>query len=428
MRILVVGGGGREHALCWAIAASPLCTKLYCAPGNAGIAQVAECIEVGAEDIAGQMALAERLKIDFVVIGPDAPLVAGMADGFTAAGIKVFGPSKKAAQLEGSKSFTKELCRRHNIPTAAYERFTDVAKAEAYVKATHIKSGGAPIVVKADGLTAGKGVIVAETIDQALEAVRDMLSGNRFGTAGDAVVIEEFMAGEEVSLFALCDGEHVLPLAAAQDHKRVFDGDKGPNTGGMGAYSPVPLLDAAMTERALSEIVLPTVRAMKADGIPFKGVLYAGLMIDRNGPRLVEYNCRFGDPECQVLMMRLKSDIVPALMACADGGLRHFDLRWSDETALTVILATRGYPGAYQRGSEIKNLAAAGKVEGVEIFHAGTKADGGRVLANGGRVLNVTAMAPTVEQARDRAYRAVDLIDWPEGFCRRDIAWRAVKK
>ncbi len=422
MRILVVGGGGREHALCWAISASPLCTKLYCAPGNAGIAQVAECIAVGAEDIAGQVALAQRLKIDFVVIGPDAPLVAGMADGFAAAGLKVFGPSKAAAQLEGSKSFTKELCRRHNIPTAAYERFTDLDKAIAY-----IKTQGVPIVVKADGLAAGKGVIVAETVEQAIDAVRDMLAGNRFGAAGASVVIEEFMAGEEVSLFALCDGEHVLPLVAAQDHKRAFDGDKGPNTGGMGAYSPVPLFDQAMFERSMREIILPTVRGMKAEGVPFKGVLYAGLMIDGNGPRLVEYNCRFGDPECQVLMMRLKSDIVPALIACADGGLDHLDLRWSDQAALTVILATRGYPDAYKNGSEIRGLAEAGKVEGVEIFHAGTKADGSRILANGGRVLNVTAMAPTVEEARTRAYRAVDLIDWPEGFYRRDIAWRAVK-
>ena len=427
MRILVVGGGGREHALCWAISASPLCTKLYCAPGNAGIAQVAECAAVGAEDIPGQVALAQRLQIDFVVIGPDAPLVAGMADGFAAAGIKVFGPSKAAAQLEGSKSFTKELCRRHNIPTAAYERFTDLDKAIAYIKAAHLKTGGAPIVVKADGLAAGKGVIVAETVDQAIDAVRDMLAGNRFGTAGASVVIEEFMAGEEVSLFALCDGEHVLPLVGVQDHKRAFDGDKGPNTGGMGAYSPVPLLDQAMFDRAMREIVLPTVRGMKAEGLPFKGVLYAGLMIDKNGPRLVEYNCRFGDPECQVLMMRLKSDIVPALIACADGGLKHLDLRWSDQTALTVILATRGYPDAYKNGSEIRGLAEAGKVEGVEIFHAGTKVEGGRTLANGGRVLNVTAIAPTVEEARARAYRAVDLIDWPEGFCRRDIAWRAVK-
>jgi phosphoribosylamine--glycine ligase len=420
MRILVVGGGGREHALCWAIAASPLCTKLFCAPGNAGIAQVAECIEVGAEDITGQVALAQREKIDFVVIGPDAPLVAGMADAFTAAGIKVFGPSKKAAQLEGSKSFTKELCRRHNIPTAAYERFTDVAQAEAY-----IARQGAPIVVKADGLAAGKGVIVAETVAQAVEAVRDMLSGNRFGPAGAAVVIEEFMEGEEVSLFALSDGEHVLPLVGAQDHKRAFDGDKGPNTGGMGAYSPVPILDEAMFDRAMREIVLPTVKALKDEGTPFKGVLYAGLMIGKTGPRLVEYNCRFGDPECQVLMMRLKSDIVPALMACADGGLKHFDLRWSSDSALTVILATKGYPGAYPKGSEIRGLEAASRVEGVEIFHAGTKAEDSRILANGGRVLNVTALAPTLQEARARAYRAVDLIDWPEGFCRRDIAWRA---
>jgi len=420
MRILVVGGGGREHALCWAIAASPLCTKLFCAPGNAGIAGVAECIEVGAEDIPGQVALARREKIDFVVIGPDAPLVAGMADAFTDAGIKVFGPSKKAAQLEGSKSFTKELCRRHGIPTAAYERFTDVAKAEAY-----IARRGAPIVVKADGLAAGKGVIVAETVEQALDAVRDMLEGNRFGAAGASVVIEEFMEGEEVSLFALSDGEHVLPLVGAQDHKRAFDDDKGPNTGGMGAYSPVPILDQTMFDRAMREIVVPTVKALKDEGTPFKGVLYAGLMIGKNGPRLVEYNCRFGDPECQVLMMRLKSDIVPALMACADGGLKHFDLRWSNDAALTVILATKGYPDGYPKGSEIRGLDAASKVEGVEIFHAGTKAEGRRILANGGRVLNVTAMAPTVQEARARAYRAVDLIDWPEGFCRRDIAWRA---
>jgi phosphoribosylamine--glycine ligase len=421
MRILVVGGGGREHALCWAISASPLCTKLYCAPGNAGIAEVAECVDVGAEDIPGQVALAQRLKIDFVVIGPDAPLVAGMADAFTAAGIKVFGPSKAAAQLEGSKGFTKELCRKHNIPTAAYERFTDLAAAEAY-----IKQQGAPIVVKADGLAAGKGVIVAETVEQAIAAARDMLEGNRFGASGSSIVVEEFMNGEEVSLFALSDGEHVLPLVGAQDHKRAFDNDQGPNTGGMGAYSPVPILDQAMFDRAMREIILPTIKAMKADGIPFKGVLYAGLMIGRNGPRLVEYNCRFGDPECQVLMMRLKSDIVPALIACADGGLKHFDLRWSDETALTVIMATKGYPDSYPKGSEIRGLDAAARVPGVQIFHAGTRRDGDRILANGGRVLNVTAMARTVQEARERAYRAVDLIDWPEGFCRRDIAWRAV--
>ena len=423
MRILVVGSGGREHALCWAISASPLCTKLFCAPGNAGIAQVAECVEVGVDDIAGQVALAEREKIDFVVVGPEGPLVAGLADRLVEAGIRVFGPSAKAAQLEGSKGFTKDLCRRHNIPTAAYERFTDVAKAEAYIKAQ-----GAPIVVKADGLAAGKGVVVAEAEEQAIDAVREMLAENRFGAAGASVVIEEFMEGEEASLFALCDGEHALALAGAQDHKRVFDGDKGPNTGGMGAYSPAPVLDAAMVDRAMREIVLPTVRGLAADDMPYKGVLYAGLMIGRRGPRLVEYNCRFGDPECQVLMMRLKSDIVPALMACADGGLRHFDLRWADDAALTVVMAANGYPEAYEKGSEIRNLAAAGQVEGVQIFHAGTKfgPDGKQVLATGGRVLNVTALAPTVEEARVRAYRAVDLIDWPQGFCRRDIAWRAV--
>ncbi|MDP1837563.1 MAG: phosphoribosylamine--glycine ligase [Reyranella sp.] len=421
MRILVVGGGGREHALCWAISASPLCTKLFCAPGNAGIAQVAECIDVGAEDIPGQVALAQRLNIDFVVIGPDAPLVAGMADGFAAAGLKVFGPSKAAARLEGSKSFTKAICKENNIPTSASENFTDVAKAEAY-----IRSQGAPIVVKADGLAAGKGVIVAETVDQAIEAVRDMLSGNRFGAAGASVVIEEFMQGEEASFFALCDGKHVLPMVGAQDHKRAFDGDKGPNTGGMGAYSPTPIFDAAMQKRTMDEIVLPTVRAMAKAGTPFKGVLYVGVMIDSKGPRLVEFNCRFGDPETQVLVMRLKSDLLPALIACADGGLNHLDLRWSEQVALTVILATKGYPDSYPRGSEIRGLDKAAKVEGVEIFHAGTKADGSRILANGGRVLNVTAMAPTVEEARAQAYKAVDLIDWPEGFCRRDIAWRAV--
>jgi phosphoribosylamine--glycine ligase len=424
MRILVVGGGGREHALCWAISASPLCTKLFCAPGNAGIAQVAECHDIGAEDIPGQVALATRLKVDFVVIAPDAPLVAGMADAFAAAGIRHFGPSRSAARLEGSKGFTKELCRAHGIPTAAYERFDDVAKAEAYVRAQK-----PPIVIKADGLAAGKGVIIAETVEQAVAAVRDMLSGNKFGAAGASVVIEEFMQGEEVSFFVLCDGDNVLPLAAAQDHKRAFDGDKGPNTGGMGAYSPVPVFDAALQKRTMDEIILPTVKAMKDLGAPFRGVFFAGLMVDQGRPRLVEYNCRFGDPETQVLMMRLKSDIVPALIACAEGGLKNFDLRWSTDAALTVILATRGYPDAYPKGSVIRGLDEAGKVPGVQVFHAGTKlgTDGQTITANGGRVLNVTATAPTIEEARRRAYQAVECIDWPEGFYRRDIAWRAVR-
>jgi len=422
MRVLVVGSGGREHALAWAISASPLVDSLFCAPGNAGIAEDAECVPIAVGDTAGLIAFCHKAAIDFVVVGPEAPLVAGLVDALESAGIAAFGPSQAAAALEGSKGFLKDLCAREGIPTAAYRRFRDAAAAKAYIAAQ-----GAPIVVKADGLAAGKGVIVAETIEQAVAAVRDMLSGNKFGTAGASVVIEEFMEGEEASLFALCDGEHVLPLVGVQDHKRAFDDDKGPNTGGMGAYSPVPILDQAMTDRALREIVVPTAKAMKEAGTPFQGVLYAGLMIGKDRqPRLVEYNCRFGDPETQVQMMRLKSDIVPALMACADGGLKHFDLRWSDEAALTVILATKGYPDSYPRGSEIRGLDAAARVEGVQIFHAGTKADGKRILANGGRVLNVTAMAPTVQEARERAYRAVDLIDWPEGFCRRDIAWRAV--
>jgi phosphoribosylamine--glycine ligase len=423
MRILVVGGGGREHALCWAIAASPLCTKLYCAPGNAGIAQVAACIDVAIDDLPGIVVLAKREKIDFVVVGPEGPLVAGLADRLSEAGIKVFGPSARAAQLEGSKGFTKALCRRHDIPTGAYVSFTEIDKAEAYIRAH-----GAPIVVKADGLAAGKGVVVAMTAGEAIAAVRDMLGGNRFGTAGASVVIEAFLEGEEASFFALVDGAHALPLAGAQDHKRAFDGDVGPNTGGMGAYSPAPILDAAMARRAMDEIVLPTVRAMAAEGMPYKGVLYAGLMIGPQGPKLIEYNCRFGDPECQVLMMRLKSDIVPALLAAADGGLAQFDLRWRDETALTVVMAANGYPDAYRKGSEIKGLDRAAEVEGVQIFHAGTMQEGEQVLAVGGRVLNVTALAPTVEEARARAYRAVDLIDWPGGFCRRDIAWRAVAR
>jgi phosphoribosylamine--glycine ligase len=423
MRILVVGGGGREHALCWAIAASPLCTKLFCAPGNAGIARVAECVPVPADDLWHQVELAKRERIDFVVIGPEVPLVGGLADMFAREGIPAFGPSLEAAQLEGSKSFTKALCKKYGIPTGAYERFTDADKAIAYVE-----KQGAPIVVKADGLAAGKGVVVAETVEQAVTAVRDMLQGVRFGAAGSSVVIEEFLEGEEASFFALSDGERALPLIGAQDHKRAFDGDKGPNTGGMGAYTPAPIFDAAMQKRTMDEIILPTVRAMKEEGTPFKGVLYAGLMIGKQGPKLIEYNCRFGDPETQVLMRRLKSDIVPALIACTDGGLRNFDLRWSSDVALTVVMAANGYPDDYRKGSEIRGLDEAAKVEGVEIFHAGTVLEGNRVLANGGRVLNVTAVGPTVETARTRAYRAVDLIDWPGGFCRRDIAWRAIAR
>ncbi|MCW5748016.1 MAG: phosphoribosylamine--glycine ligase [Alphaproteobacteria bacterium] len=426
MRILVVGSGGREHALCWAIAASPLCDALYCAPGNAGIADVAICVDIGQEDLPALVGLAQREKIDFVVVGPEAPLVAGLADRFAAAGIKVFGPSSAAARLEGSKSFTKDLCRKYGIPTASYERFGEVEAARAYIRRQGNAWKDRPIVVKADGLAAGKGVIIAATQAEAIAAVEDMLSGQRFGAAGSQVVIEEFLQGEEASFFALVDGAHALPLVAAQDHKRVGDGDTGPNTGGMGAYSPAPCVTPQIAERVMDEIVRPTVRAMAAEGAPYRGVLFAGLMLTPGGPKLIEYNCRFGDPECQVLMMRLKSDLLPALIATADGGLAHFDLRWHDETALTVVMAANGYPDAPQRGTEIRGLDQAAAVEGVTIFHAGTRRDGARLLANGGRVLNVTAMAATVAEARRRAYAAVDRIDWPGGFCRRDIAWRAL--
>ncbi|HEX2886161.1 phosphoribosylamine--glycine ligase [Vineibacter terrae] len=426
MRILVVGSGGREHALCWAIAASPLCDKLYCAPGNAGIEEVAECIAIGQEDLPALVGFAQREHIDFVVVGPEGPLVAGLADRLAEAGIKVFGPSAAAARLEGSKGFTKDLCRKYGIPTAGYERFTDVGAAASYIRRQGNIWKDQPIVIKADGLAAGKGVIIATSEAEAIAAVEDMLSGNRFGAAGSAVVIEEFLQGEEASFFALVDGTHALPLVAAQDHKRVGDGDTGPNTGGMGAYSPAPCVTPQIAERVMAEIVRPTVRAMAAEGAPYRGVLFAGLMLTPNGPKLIEYNCRFGDPECQVLMMRLKSDLMPALIATADGALAHFDLRWHDETALTVVMAAEGYPDSPKKGSEIRGLDAAGAVDGVTIFHAGTRRDGERILANGGRVLNVTAMAPSVAEARRRAYEAVDRIDWPGGFCRRDIAWRAL--
>jgi phosphoribosylamine--glycine ligase len=422
LRILVVGSGGREHALSWAIAASPLCDKLYCAPGNAGIAEVAECADIAALDLDRLVAFARERRIDFVVVGPEQPLVAGLVDRLDAAGIKSFGPSRAAAQLEGSKGFTKDLCARHGIPTAAYERFTDPARAAAY-----IKKQGAPIVVKADGLAAGKGVTVARSVDEAVAAVGDALTGGRFGAAGASVVVEEFLEGEEASFFALVDGANALALAAAQDHKAVGDGDTGPNTGGMGAYSPAPVMTEALAEETMRRIVLPTVRAMAAEGNPFKGVLYAGLMIGRGGPKLIEYNVRFGDPECQVLMPRLKSDIVPALIAAADGELKNFDLRWRDEAALTVVMAARGYPEKPQSGGTIAGVDKARALADVMVFHAGTRRDAqGRLVAAGGRVLNVTARGRDVAEAQRLAYQAVDLIDFPEGFCRRDIGWRAV--
>jgi phosphoribosylamine--glycine ligase len=422
MNILLLGSGGREHALAWKIAASPLLTKLWCAPGNAGIAKEAECVALDITDHAAVIAFARTNAVDFVVVGPDAPIAAGIVDDLNAAGFKAFGPTKAAGQLESSKSFTKALCRANNIPTAAYGHFHSADEAKAY-----IRKQGAPIVVKADGLAAGKGVVVAMTEAEALDAV-DMMFDGGFGEAGAEVVVEEFMQGEEASFFALCDGEHALPLATAQDHKRAFDGDKGPNTGGMGAYSPAPLMTDALCAQVMEEMIRPTLRALSAMGTPYKGVLYAGVMVTAQGPKLVEYNARFGDPECQVLMLRMMSDILPALIACADGQLKNFSLRWFDDVALTVIMATKGYPGDYGRGSVIKGLDAAAAVEGVEIFHAGTKADGDRILANGGRVLNVCASGKTVQEAQRRAYAAVDLIDWPDGFCRRDIGWQAVAR
>jgi phosphoribosylamine---glycine ligase len=422
MNILLIGSGGREHALAWKIAASPLVERLYCAPGNAGIARDCQLVALDPADHAAVIAFCRAHQVDLVVVGPEAPMAAGIVDDLAAAGIKAFGARRAAAQLETSKGFTKDLCRKYGIPTAGYERFSAPDPAKAYVRAN-----GAPIVVKADGLAAGKGVVVAQTLAEA-EAAIDMMFGGGLGAAGAEVVVEEFLDGEEASFFALCDGATAIPLVSAQDHKRVFDGDKGPNTGGMGAYSPVPIMTADMERRAMAEFVLPTVAAMKDMGMPFTGVLYLGLMITASGPKLIEYNVRFGDPECQVLMLRMMSDIVPALLASADGQLGNFDLRWFPDTALTVVMAAKGYPGSYGKGSVIEGLDAAADVEGVEIFHAGTASQGGHIVANGGRVLNVCALGKTAAEAQARVYAAIDRIRWPDGFCRRDIGWRAVAR
>jgi phosphoribosylamine--glycine ligase len=421
MQILLLGSGGREHALAWKITASPLVTKLWCAPGNAGIAHEAECVPI---DIANHAAVAEfcRLNaIDLVVVGPETPLVAGIVDDLASRGIAAFGPSRAAAQLEGSKGFTKDFCREFNIPTGAYRRFRQAAEAHAYVRAQ-----GAPIVIKADGLAAGKGVVVAKSLAEAEDAI-GMMFGGGLGAVGSEVVIEEYLAGREISFFALCDGETAIPLASAQDHKRVFDHDEGPNTGGMGAYSPTPFVTEIVHDQIMSQIVLPTVSGMKARGTPFRGVLYAGVMLTPQGPKLIEYNVRFGDPECQVLMLRMMSDIVPALLAASDGQLKNFDLRWYPQAAVTVVMAANGYPGDYKKGTRIEGLDDAAKIESVEIFHAGTTAREGAIFANGGRVLNVCAVGKTVTEARSRAYLAVDRIKWPDGFCRRDIASQAVE-
>lgn len=427
MRVLVVGSGGREHALCWALSASPMVDALFCAPGNGGIADHATCLAIDVLDLDGLIAACRNHAIDFVVVGPEAPLVAGLVDRLTAAGIKAFGPTQAAAQLEGSKAFTKELCRRFGIPTAAYRTCSTIADAKAFVR-----EHGAPIVVKADGLAAGKGVIIAETLadaDAAIEAIMGDGPGTGLGAAGARVVLEEFMIGEEVSFFALCDGTTAIPLASAQDHKRVGDGDTGPNTGGMGAYSPAPALTDALADEVMATIIRPTLAGMAELGAPFTGVLFAGLMLTPQGPKLLEYNVRFGDPEAQVLFTRLMSDPLPAFVAAADGRLAEVTLRWYPHRALCVVVAANGYPGSYRKGDAIGNLAAAGQIEGVTIFHAGTVRTGdGSITAQGGRVLGVTACAPTVAEAQSRAYRAVDLIDWPGGFCRRDIGWRAVER
>ncbi|CUH44918.1 phosphoribosylamine--glycine ligase [Ruegeria atlantica] len=420
MNILILGSGGREHSLAWAVMQNPKCDRLIVAPGNAGIAQIAECAALDVENGGAVVSFAEENAIDFVIVGPEAPLAAGVADRLREAGVLVFGPSADAAQLEASKSFTKEICDASNAPTAAYARFTEAEPAKAYVR-----EQGTPIVVKADGLAAGKGVIVAMDEQTALEGIDDMFGG-AFGGAGAEVVIEEFMEGEEASLFVLCDGEDILSIGTAQDHKRVGEGDTGPNTGGMGAYSPAPVLSAEIEARAMEEIVRPTMAEMKRRGMPFQGVLYAGLMIKDAQPRLVEYNVRFGDPECQVLMMRLGAQVLDLLHAAAEGRLSETQVNWADDHAITVVMAAQGYPGSYVKGSAIKGLDALPEDSSNMIFHAGTKAVDGQVQAAGGRVLNVTSRGATLKEARDRAYAMVEGVDWPEGFYRRDIGWRAL--
>ena len=425
MKVLVIGSGGREHVLCWSLATSPDIERLYCAPGNAGIAVAAECVALDVMDFDGILAFCAENSIGFAVIGPEAPLVGGLADRLEAAGIAAFGPSAGAARLEGSKGFMKDLCARVGVPTADYGHFTELSDARRF-----ISSHATPLVVKADGLAAGKGVIIAHSSVQASTAAQDMFAG-QFGAAGSEVVVEEFLPGEEASYLALVDGEHILPLETAQDHKAVGEGDSGPNTGGMGAYSPAPVMTAELCETTRSEIVAPLVRAMAADGAPFKGVLYAGLMISGGAPKLLEVNVRFGDPECQAILPRLKSDLFAALRAARDGRLGEIELEWHDQAALCVVMASKGYPGAYEKGSGIRGIEAAEAETGAIVFHAGTsRADGGRaggeVTATGGRVLGVTALGEGIADAQAKAYQAVARIDWPGGFYRRDIGWRAV--
>lgn len=420
MKILVIGSGGREHALCWRLKQSPNVTQVFCAPGNGGIGQDVTNVALSShEEI---IAFCKKESIGLVVVGPEGPLVEGIADRLDGAGIPVFGPSAKAAQLEGSKGFTKDICRKYTIPTAAYERFTELNPAIAY-----IQKQGAPIVIKADGLAAGKGVVVAMTPQEALEAVREMFSG-RFGKAGASVVIEEYMEGEEVSFFALSDGKTAIEFGMAQDYKRVGDGDTGPNTGGMGTYSPAPIMTESLRKQVMDTIILPTVAGMAKEGMPYKGVLFAGLMITKSGPKLIEYNARFGDPETQSMMMRLKTDLLPALMACAQGDLNKVEIGFTPQAALCVVMAAKGYPGEYVKNSVIHGIDKASAMPDVKIFHAGTQLENGKIIATGGRVLGITAMGATFAEARKKAYDAVDAIDWKEGFCRRDIGQRLLKQ
>jgi phosphoribosylamine--glycine ligase len=421
MNILILGSGGREHALAWAVARSPLLTKLYAAPGNAGIAGLATCLPLNPEDPAAVLAAAGEHRIDFVIVGPEAVLVAGIVDALEAAGIPAFGPNQAAAAIEGSKGFMKDIAKKADVPTAAYARFTDAEKAKAYVR-----QQGAPIVVKADGLAAGKGVTVAMTEAEAMSAIDAALLDKAFGDAGAELVIEEYMEGEEASFFALVDGEKAIPFAHAQDHKRVFDGDKGPNTGGMGAYSPAPIVTADMQRIVMETIILPTAKAMVKNGTPFRGVLFAGLMLTKTGPRLIEYNARFGDPETQVMLARLQSDLLDVLFKLATGKIDDIALSFHDTHALCVVMAAKGYPGAYKKGTPIRDLDKAAQIPGSVVFHAGTTSKDNTILANGGRVLGVTGYAGTLQEAQKNAYKAVDTVDWPEGFCRRDIGWRAL--
>ena len=425
MKLLLVGSGGREHALAWALSKSPLLTKLYCAPGNAGIAQVAECVPIPAQDFAALVEFAQQTRIDFAIIGADPQLVGGLWDAMEAAGIRALGPSQAAAVLEGSKGFVKDLCREAGIPSAAYQRFSAPDAAKHFADQLLESSDGRPVVIKADGLAAGKGVIIAASKTESDHALDFMFQGG-FGQSGRAVVIEEFMEGEEASFFALSDGVNAIALAGAQDHKRLGDGDTGPNTGGMGAYSPAPVLSAGLEQIAMEKFIKPTVAAMAARGIPYMGVLYLGLMITSQGPKLVEYNCRFGDPECQVLMPRLKSDLLEALLAAREGSLR--PLEWLKDAALTVVMASKGYPGAYEKGLVITGLDQAGALPGITIFHAGTQRQGTDILAVGGRVLNVTALGKDVAEAKARAYAAVEQIQWDGAYFRHDIGWRALQR